>query len=96
MARILKNQKRSEAFPEESPIRSNRWRWGVGGLLFLVICLAGFGVIKVLRGSSQPIAIALATRGPDVVTGIEKQKGPWDELEISDIQIERRKARAGG
>ena len=60
----------------------------MGGLLFLVICPGGFGVIKILRGSLQPVATALATPGPDVVIGIEKQKGPWGELEISDVQID--------
>ncbi|MBC8002626.1 MAG: hypothetical protein H7X97_08570 [Opitutaceae bacterium] len=57
-------------------------------MLLLLIGLGGFGAIKILRGSASPSASLSPPPDAGVVAGIERQSGPWGELEIQDIQID--------
>ena len=88
VARTSNNLKRSES-PSEAPSnRSIRWSLKVGGLVLLAIGLGGVAFVKILRAPSPTAAVVIPAPSPEVLLGIEKQSGPWGDLEISDIQID--------
>ena len=65
-----------------------RRRWFFWGGLLLGICLGGLTAFWTIRGTKLPPATSstLVVQPPP---GVEKQNGPWGDLEISDITIER-------
>jgi hypothetical protein len=71
--------------------RSPRARgWVFWGGLFAGICLGVLGAFSVLlKARTAPVAIPAMNSADATGPEIEKRVGPWGEIQLTDIQVER-------